>query len=105
MGTLTTTSPGNLFNLVGSLTSVGQAGFYSKQAFDILEQVSYKGPKILDSKTSWCDIMVNISNGKLYAVWATDALTTQEGLLQYIKLDEVDCPEAFKTSKAQLIRE
>lgn len=34
--------------------------------------------------------MMNVNNGKLYAVWSTDYLTTQEGLLQYIELDEED---------------
>jgi hypothetical protein len=106
MKTLTTTTPGNLFNLEGRLIEVDDhSGTFWAKADSILESVSGRGAEIKESPTNWADIMMNDRNGKLYAVWATDELTCNDGLLQYIELDQEDCPEAFEMSKDKIVQE
>jgi len=103
---ITTTTPGNLFNLEGILTEVDDnSGTFWRKAYEILESVSDRGAEINASPSAWADIMMNKNNGKMYAVWSTDELTCSDGVLQYIELDEDDCPEAFEMSKDKLIQE
>lgn len=105
MKTLTTTTPGNLFNLEGILTAIQEPGLFASEAYQLLNSVSEEKNEINECPTSWSDIMMNVNNGKLYAIWSTDSLTTHEGLLQYIELDKEDCPEAFEKAKHQIISE
>jgi hypothetical protein len=103
---LTTTTPGNLFNLEGRLIEVDDhSGTFWEKAYSILDSVSDRENEIESSETHWSDIMVNPKNGRIYAIWATDELTTTHGLLQYIELDKEDCPEAFEMSQDKLIQE
>lgn len=109
MKALTTTTTGNFSNLEGNLTHAGDyAGKYQAEAIKILESVSsteMMGTWGEGNEDAWADIMLNERNGKLFAVWANDSLTAFSGDLEYIELDEQDCPRAFKDAAEKMVSE
>lgn len=102
MKSLQTTTTGSLFNHTGILTHCGDyAGKFQDEAAKILEIVSAKKNEIFDNVEGWADIMIDEKEMKVYSVWANESLTAQSGLLEYIELDEEDCPEAFLEAKSK----
>lgn len=106
MKNLQTTTTGSLFNQTGILTHAGDyAGEFTYEADEILEKISDRRDEIYVSDGSsygWSDIMFNEQTGEVYAVWANGELTAQSALLQYVELDEADCPKAFAEAKEKI---
>ena len=76
------------------LTHCGDyAGKFSDTAFEIFESI-WEAPLANLEENQWMDIMYDRS-GKVYAIWAEDALTCQNAWCYYVELGEEDCPEAF----------
>lgn len=76
------------------LTHCGDyAGRFLSEAFNIFQELW--GAEINKwYGIIWMDIMFD-REGRVYAIWAEDALTCQNAWCYYIELDEEDCPEAF----------
>ena len=74
------------------------AGKYQQEAFDLLSELEdvpeFEG-------NHWSDIMFD-KEGKVYAIWAEDALTCWGADAMYVELDYNDCPEAFNEMKKKL---
>jgi len=106
MKTLNTTTTGILFNHTGILTHAGDyAGKFTDEADALLEAISNRRDEIYvqdGSSYGWSDIMVNETTGAIYAVWANGELTEQSALLQFVELEESDCPKAFAEAKEKI---
>ena len=74
-------------------------GKFSDTAFDIFESI-WGAPSSL-GENQWMDIMHDKS-GKVYAIWAEDALTCSNAWCYYVELDEGDCPEAFANMREKM---
>lgn len=83
----------NMYSLkfnIGIVSMIGhQAGEYFRTAHELLNK------KVTND--SWADIMVNLENGKVYAMWAGEL--TGQAECCYAELDESDCPSIFEQVK------
>ncbi len=73
-------------------------GEFANEAYDIIsereELPEFEG-------NQWADIMYD-NEGRVYAVWAEDALTCWSDKLIYLELEESDCPRAFEKMREKL---
>lgn len=69
------------------------AGKFQDTAYEIFQKIWDAEINSWDNN-KWMDIMYD-RDGRVYAIWAEDALTCQNAWCYYIELDEEDCPEAF----------
>ena len=95
MKNLFTTTTGDIASQMILDHAGDYAGKYQHEAFELLNQVTdvpeFEGHH-------WADIMFD-QTGRVYAVWAEDALTCQSADAVYVELEYDDCPSAFNDMK------
>lgn len=75
------------------------AGRFQDKAFELIDSLINDELSFINNQ--WCDIMFD-RQGRVYAIFATDALTCQDAEVLYVELDEEDCPEAFAGMREKL---
>lgn len=75
------------------------AGEYQDEAFEIIDSVYEDELSFITNQ--WCDIMYD-QNHKVYAIFATDALTCWNAEVLYVELEESDCPKAFENMRTKI---
>jgi hypothetical protein len=98
---LTTTTTGTLSSQMILNHCGNYAGEFQDNAFEIFQELWDSELNSLDMN-QWMDIMYN-KEGKVFAIFAEDALTCQNAWCFYVELQEEDCPEAFKIMKEKLM--
>ena len=96
MKNLIETTTGALANQMTLYHCGNFAGKFQDSAFEIFE--NYNEVPMTFEGNEWADIMYD-KEGNVYAVWSEDVLTCQNAWLNYIQLDEEDCPKAFSEMK------
>lgn len=83
---------------LATLTHCGDyAGKFQSETYDIITQEEAL-PPLDEEPLQWTDIMYS-NNGKVYAVWSTDEVTTFHGKTIKIEIEKEDYPKHLKKCK------